>query len=107
MSQWNEQRIQEIVKQNKVVVFAKGTKMQPMCGFSAHAMDILNRMGRPYEVVNIFDDPAIRPALIGFSKWPTTPQVFIQGELVGGSDIVEEMLKNGELKKKLDAAFVA
>ncbi len=107
MSQWNEQRIQEIVQQNKIVVFAKGTKMQPMCGFSAHAMDILNRMGRPYEVVNIFDDPEIRPALIGFSKWPTTPQVFIQGELVGGSDIVEEMLKSGELKKKLDAAFVS
>ena len=107
MNEWNAQRIDEIVKNHKVVVFAKGTKMQPMCGFSAHAMDILNRMGRPYEVVNIFDDPNIRPSLIGYSNWPTTPQVFIQGELLGGSDIVEEMLKNGELKKKLDAAFAS
>lgn len=107
MNEWNTQRIDEIVKNHKVVVFAKGTKMQPMCGFSAHAMDILNRMGRPYEVVNIFDDPNIRPSLIGYSNWPTTPQVFIQGELLGGSDIVEEMLKNGELKKKLDAAFAS
>jgi monothiol glutaredoxin len=107
MSQWNEQRIDEIVKSHNVVVFAKGSKMQPMCGFSAHAMDILNRMGRPYEVVNIFDDPDIRPSLIAYSKWPTTPQVFIRGELIGGSDIVEELLTSGELKKKLDAAFAS
>lgn len=107
MPQWNEQKIDEIVKAHKVVVFAKGSKMQPMCGFSAHAMDILNRMGRPYEVVNIFDDPAIRPSLVAYSKWPTTPQVFIRGELIGGSDIVEELMNSGELKKKLDAAFAS
>ncbi len=102
---WNEEKIAEIVRTNKVVVFAKGTKMQPMCGFSAHAMDLLARTGRPFEVVNIFDDPNIRPALVAYSKWPTTPQVFIGGELIGGSDIVEEMLASGELQKKLDAVF--
>jgi monothiol glutaredoxin len=102
---WNPEKIQEIVTSNKVVVFAKGTKMQPMCGFSMKAMEILNRTGHPYEVVNIFDDPDIRPSLVQFSSWPTTPQVFVAGELLGGSDIVEELFNNGELKTKLEAAF--
>lgn len=105
MSEWNPDRIKEIVEQNKVVVFAKGTKFQPMCGFSARAMEILNATGKPYEVVNIFDDEHIRPSLVAFSNWPTTPQVFIGGELLGGSDIVLEMAQNGELQKKLDATF--
>lgn len=102
---WNEDKVREIVTSNKMVLFAKGSKMAPMCGFSAKAMDILNSLGRPYEVVNIFDDPNIRPALVGFSKWPTTPQVFVGGELLGGSDTVEELLQNGELQKKVQAAF--
>ncbi len=105
MSDWTPDRIKEIVEQNKIVVFAKGTKFQPMCGFSARAMEILNATGKPYEVVNIFDDEHIRPSLVQYSSWPTTPQVFIGGELLGGSDIVLEMQQNGELAKKLDAAF--
>ena len=102
---WNEQKIKEIVESSPVVVFAKGTRDMPMCGFSARAIDILNRFGKPYEVVNIFDDPEIKPALVKFSGWPTTPQVFIRGELIGGSDIAMELFESGELKTKIDAAY--
>lgn len=105
MSEWTSDKIKELVDANKVIVFAKGTKMQPMCGFSARAMEVLFRTGKPFEVVNIFEHEDIRPALIQYSSWPTTPQVFVNGELLGGSDIVEEMLNNGELQKKLEAAF--
>ena len=104
---WNAEKVSETVQANKVVIFAKGTKMQPQCGFSNKAMELMNQTGKPYEVVNIFDDPDIRPALIEYSKWPTTPQVFVNGELLGGSDIVEELFKNGELQKKLDVAFAS
>ncbi|HJP00980.1 MAG TPA: glutaredoxin domain-containing protein [Planctomycetota bacterium] len=101
----NTEQIKQTVENHQVVVFAKGTKFQPMCGFSAHAMEILNRTGRPYEVVNIFDEEDTRANLIGYSSWPTTPQVFIGGQLVGGSDIVEEEFDNGALQKRLEAAF--
>ncbi len=102
---WNAQKIQEVVESNKIVIFAKGSKMMPMCGFSQHAIALVGRLGKPFEVVNIFDDPNIRPSLIEYSKWPTTPQVFVGGELLGGSDIVEELMNDGELQKKVEAAF--
>jgi len=104
---WDESKVEETVKANKLVIFGKGTKMQPMCGFTARAVDIAGRLGRPFEVVNIFDDPNIRPALQSFSKWPTTPQLFIDGEFIGGSDIMAELFENGELQKKVQAAFSA
>jgi monothiol glutaredoxin len=100
---WNTETIENIVKANRIVLFAKGTKEQPMCGFSARAMEVMSRVGEPFEVVNIFDDPGIRPALIEFSKWPTTPQLFVDGELIGGSDIVLEMYESGELQQKIAA----
>ena len=102
---WNKEAVSEAVSSEKIILFAKGTKEQPMCGFSAKAIDILYRTGKPFKVVNIFDDPEIRPALIEFSGWPTTPQIFINGELIGGSDIAEELHNSGELQKKLDAVF--
>ncbi|MAF66750.1 MAG: glutaredoxin [Planctomycetes bacterium] len=101
----NTEQIKEIVESHPVVVFAKGSKLQPMCGFSAHAMEILNRTGRPYEVVNIFDEEDTRANLVSYSSWPTTPQVFIGGELVGGSDIVEEEFGSGTLQQRLETAF--
>ena len=104
---WNEQKIAEVVKTNKVVVFAKGTKMQPMCGFSANAIHWINQLQKPFTVVNIFDDETIRPALIEYSGWPTTPQIFVGGELLGGSDIVEELFESGELQKKVELAFAS
>ena len=101
------EQIKDAIENNKIVVFAKGTKFQPMCGFSAHAMDILNKTGKPYEVINIFEEEDTRPNLVSISGWPTTPQVFVGGELLGGSDIVEEMFGNGELQKKIDAVFAS
>lgn len=104
---WNTDKVQEEVRSEPIVLFAKGSKEQPMCGFSAKAMDILARAGKPYKVINIFDDANIRPALVEFSQWPTTPQLFVAGELIGGSDIMEELFNSGELAKKIDAAFAA
>lgn len=104
---WNKDKVQETVQADSIVIFAKGTRQQPMCGFSHRAIDIMERFGKPFTVVNIFEDPTIRPALVDFSSWPTTPQVFINGELLGGSDIVQEMFDNGELKKKVESAFAS
>lgn len=101
---WSVDDVKKKVSDHKLVVFAKGTKEQPMCGFSHRAIHIMNLVGQPFEVVNIFDDPSIRPALVEFSKWPTTPQLFVDGELIGGSDIVLEMYESGELQQKIAAA---
>ena len=103
---WNSDTVKETVTSDKLVLFAKGTRFQPMCGFSAKAIDILERLGKEFTVVNIFDDESIRPALVSFSNWPTTPQLFVGGELVGGSDIMEEMLNSGDLQAKMEAAGV-
>ncbi len=100
---WTKDDIQNVVTRHKVVVFAKGTKEQPVCGFSHRAIEILRRIGQPFEVVNIFDDASIRPALVDYSGWPTTPQLFVGGELIGGSDIALEMYQSGELQKKIEA----
>lgn len=102
---WNKERVAEIVNGNKIVVFAKGTPEQPQCGFSARAYTVLEMLGHPFESINIFEDPEIRPSLVEFSQWPTTPQVFLNGEFIGGSDVVLEMFEKGELKTKADAAF--
>lgn len=103
---WNKEKVEETVKADKVVLFAKGTRFQPMCGFSARAMDVLSRITEDFVVVNIFDDENIRPSLVEFSQWPTTPQLFVQGEFIGGSDIMLEMFESGDLQKKLQDAGV-
>ncbi len=100
---WTKDTVAETVKSDKLVLFAKGTRYQPMCGFSAKAIDILERLGKDFTVVNIFDDESIRPSLVAFSNWPTTPQLYVGGELIGGSDIMEEMLNSGDLQAKLEA----
>jgi len=100
---YTKEKIAEIVKSHPVVLFAKGSRFEPMCGFSARAIDILERIGTDFDVVNIFDDATLRPALVAFSGWPTTPQLFINGELIGGSDIMLELFESGELQKKLGA----
>lgn len=102
---WTEDDIKKAVDSNKLLIFGKGTKFEPMCGFTHRAIDIFNRLGHPFEVVNIFEDESIRGALVGFTQWPTTPQCFVGGEMVGGSDIVAEMFENGELQKKADSLF--
>jgi len=107
MSDWNADKVKQLVEKNKVIIFGKGTKMQPMCGFTARAMEILVRCGKPFEAVNIFEDEGIRPALISFTSWPTTPQIFVNGEFLGGGDTIAEMYESGELQQKMDAAFAS
>ena len=104
---WSPEQIKQIVDSNKIVVFAKGTRQQPMCGFSMRAIQILEQLEKPFEVVNIFEHETIRPALVEAFGWPTTPQVFVGGELLGGSDIALELYNSGELHKKVDAAFAS
>jgi monothiol glutaredoxin len=101
LEEWTEQ-IKQDVAGHHVFVYAKGEKNMAMCGFSHRVMQVLNALDVPYEVRNIFADPNIRPALCAYTNWPTTPQVFIGGNFVGGCDIVTEMHQNGELQKLIE-----
>jgi len=95
------QKIQEIIEQNRVVLFMKGTKTFPQCGFSQRAVQILKSTGAEFMDVNVLKDPDIRQGIKEFSSWPTIPQVYIDGKFVGGSDILIEMQQSGELAQLL------
>ena len=90
--------IQQAISTNPVLLFMKGTPDQPMCGFSARTVSILQSLGRPFAAIDILPDPRIRQELSALSNWPTIPQLFVDGELVGGCDIVTEMYESGELQ---------
>ena len=96
-------RIGEIVKNNDVVLFMKGTALFPQCGFSGRAVAILDRLGAGYETVDVLQDPEIRAGIKDYSDWPTIPQLYVKGEFVGGSDIMMEMFESGELQELLGA----
>jgi len=89
--------IKNAIDENKVILFMKGTPEQPACGFSARTVATLQALGTPFAAVDILPHPAIRQELSALSNWPTIPQLFVDGELVGGCDIVTEMYANGEL----------
>jgi monothiol glutaredoxin len=93
--------IESAITENPVILFMKGTPDQPMCGFSARTVAILQSVGKPFAAVNILPDPRIRQELSTISNWPTIPQLFIDGEFVGGCDIVTEMYETGELQTAL------
>jgi len=93
--------IESAISENPVLLFMKGTPDQPMCGFSARTVAILQSVGTPFAAVNILPDPRIRQELSAISNWPTIPQLFIDGEFVGGCDIVTEMYESGELQTAL------
>ena len=93
--------IAQAIDDNPVILFMKGTPDQPRCGFSARTAGALQALGAPFAAVDILPDPRIREALSELSNWPTIPQLFINGELVGGADIVTEMYENGELAQAL------
>lgn len=97
-------RIKKQVEENSVLLYMKGTPDFPQCGFSARAVQILDQCGAQYAYVNVFEDPEVRENLKVYSQWPTFPQLFINGELVGGSDIVMELFQSGELQKMLAKA---
>jgi monothiol glutaredoxin len=94
-------RIAEIVQKNGVVLFMKGTALFPQCGFSSRAIAILDRLGAKYETVDVLQDPEVRQGIKDYSDWPTIPQLYVNGEFVGGSDIMREMYQSGELQKLL------
>jgi monothiol glutaredoxin len=89
--------IRDAIDENPVILFMKGTPEQPMCGFSARTAGALQALGAPFAAVDILPDPRIRQELSALSSWPTIPQLFVRGELVGGADIVAEMYESGEL----------
>ena len=95
--------IDEAIRDNEVILFMKGTPEQPMCGFSARTAAALQTIGKPFAAVDVLPDPRIRQELSALSSWPTIPQLFVKGELVGGADIVAEMYETGELHETLGA----
>jgi monothiol glutaredoxin len=100
-------RIDELVKSNKVIVFMKGSKLMPQCGFSNNAVQILNSFGVPYETVDVLADSDIRQGIKEYSNWPTIPQVYINGEFVGGSDVLVELYQQGELQPMIEVALAS
>jgi monothiol glutaredoxin len=100
-----KKRIKETIEAEDVVLFMKGTPERVFCGNSARALGALRAVGAPLTAVDVLPDPRIRQELSALSSWPTIPQVFVRGELVGGADIVEELAATGELREKLDAAL--
>jgi monothiol glutaredoxin len=100
-------RIDEVVKNNDVVLFMKGTPLFPQCGFSSRAIAILDHLGVKYESVDVLQDPEIRAGIKDYSDWPTVPQLFVKGEFLGGSDIMMEMFQAGELQTLVDEKQVA
>lgn len=105
MTQPVQERIDSLVKNSKVFVFMKGTPQFPQCGFSAAVAQILASQGYPFESVNVLEDQEIRQGIKEYSNWPTIPQIYVDGEFVGGCDILIEMHNRGELKPMLDEAF--
>ena len=97
------ERIEKILTANKIVLFMKGDASFPQCGFSARAVAILNELGAQFETVNVLDDADIRQGIKDYGNWPTIPQLYVNKELVGGSDIMMEMFQSGELETVLKA----
>lgn len=95
-------RIKEQLESHDVLLYMKGTPDFPQCGFSGQTIAALNAIGKPYSFVNIFEDQEVREGLKEYSNWPTFPQLYVKGELIGGCDIVMEMYNSGELKTLLE-----
>ena len=100
-------RIDQLVKDNKILVFMKGAKLMPQCGFSNNVVQILNTLGVSYETVDVLADEEIRQGIKEYSSWPTIPQVYINGEFIGGADIVYEMYQKGELQQMIEVALAS
>jgi monothiol glutaredoxin len=91
-------RIQSAIANNKIMIFMKGNRSFPQCGFSAATVEIFEELGVPYETADVLSDPELRDAIKRYSNWPTIPQVYVNGKFLGGCDIVREMHESGDLK---------
>ena len=100
-------RIDQLVGENKIMVFMKGSKLMPQCGFSNNVVQIINTLGVPFETFDILADQEIRQGIKEYSNWPTIPQIYIDGEFVGGSDIAIELYQNGELQQMVEVAMAS
>lgn len=100
-------RLDDLVQKNKIMVFMKGNKLMPQCGFSNNVVQILNMLGASYETVDVLDDAEIRQGIKEYSNWPTIPQVYLNGEFLGGSDIMIELYQSGELQQRVEVALAS
>src|SRR6188768_1461390 len=94
-------KLEDTIKKNRVVLFMKGNKHFPQCGFSAQVIGIMKELGVTFEAVNVLQNPEVRDGIKEYSSWPTIPQLYVDGEFIGGCDIVKELFASGELHKKL------
>ena len=102
-----KQRIDDLITSSPVFVFMKGNKLMPQCGFSNNVVQILHSLGVGFETFDVLSDAEIRQGIKEYSDWPTIPQVYVNGEFLGGSDILIEMYNNGELREKLAVALAS
>jgi len=102
-----KERIDTLVEENKIMVFMKGNKLMPQCGFSNNVVQIINTLGVPFETLDILADQEIRQGIKEYSNWPTIPQVYINGQFVGGSDILIEMYNKGELQELVEVTLAS
>ncbi len=107
MTPETKEKIDNLVQQNKIMVFMKGNKLMPQCGFSNNVVQILNTLAVPFETVDVLSDPEIRQGIKEYSNWPTIPQVYVDGEFVGGSDILIELYQKGELQQLVEVALAS
>ena len=98
MTQGIQDTIKKQIEDNKIILYMKGTKETPMCGFSARVVQILNMFDVPYETVDVLEDPDIRQGIKDYSNWPTLPQLYVSGEFIGGCDICTELYETGDLE---------
>jgi monothiol glutaredoxin len=100
-------RIRNTVESNKIVIFMKGNRNFPQCGFSAATIEVFEELGVPFETVDVLQDMDVREGVKQFTKWPTIPQVFVNGKFIGGCDIVREMYSSGELQPIVKEALAS
>lgn len=102
-----KERIETLITTNKIMVFMKGNKLMPQCGFSNNVVQILNMLGVPFETFDVLSDYDIRQGIKEYSSWPTIPQVYLNGEFLGGSDIMIELYQNGQLQETVEVALAS
>ncbi|ESA34509.1 glutaredoxin-like protein [Leptolyngbya sp. Heron Island J] len=107
MSPEVKEKIDSLVTSNKILVFMKGTKLMPQCGFSNNVAQILNSLGATYEAIDVLADYDVRQGIKEYSNWPTIPQVYIDGEFIGGSDIMIELYQSGKLQEMVEVALAS
>lgn len=100
-------RIDKLIQENKILVFMKGNKLMPQCGFSNNVVQILNLLGVPFETFDVLADDEVRQGIKDYSQWATIPQVYINGEFIGGSDIMIELYQSGELQQMVEVALAS